>query len=153
MNRAERRRQQKAEAKTYQMSRYDVAYFTGYNKGLEDTAYKQVGTTIQVYTTAMMATLHNEFGFGKKRMARAMEYFQTTVQRFYDDRSIEPKVRAYITKQIGIDPDDFTGAKKMMIRDEIDAIKEMGTVKMPKLTKDEAKAAARAIAEEIEAWE
>lgn len=148
MNRAERRRKQKAEGKTYALTGHDLAYRQGYQEGMMDAAYEQVGITIRIYTTAIMATLYNECGFGKKRMTRVLDHFTATIRRLYDDKSIEPRLREYVIQKTGIDPDDYTGSRKIDTIREIRAQKGMAPVVKP----EEAAAVAEMVAKEIEGW-
>lgn len=149
MNRAERRRQQKVQGKQYALTGHDLAYRQGYAEGMQDAAYEQVGNTIRIYTTAIMATLYNECGFGKIRMRRVLDHFTATIQRLYDDRSIEPQLRKYVTEKTGIDPDDYTGNRRLDIIQKIREQKGMAPVFKP----EEAAIVAEMIAKDIEGWE
>ena len=149
MNRAERRRKEKAEGKVYALTGHDLAYRQGYAEGIQDAAYERVANTVRVFTTAMMATLYNECGYGKKRMLRVMEHFSATANRMYYDRTVEPKLRQYVIDKTGVNPDDWTGCRKLDVIGEIREQRGMA----PIVSKQEAAAIAEMVGKEIEGWE
>lgn len=134
LTRADYRRLMKEQDKVHVMTKSEEQYWRGYETGKAQAAQLQVGNTIRIYTTAVMCFLIDEMGFGRKRVERAMSHLYATFLDLHDDMSREPKLRAYVKIRTGLDPDDWTGARKIDIAQEVEK-----TVAARLITREEAR--------------
>ena len=128
MNRAERRRIEKAQAKTHVVTRSQDMYNKGFEAGMHQGILKESGMTTRLFTTAMAAVLHDEFGFGRKRLQIVLEQVASTLEAMQWDKDHEKKARAWIKKETGVDLDDYTGGRVIELRDELQKMYDMGKV-------------------------
>lgn len=120
LSRADYRRLMKQAEKVHVMTKSEEQYQRGYEAGKAQSAQIEIGNTVRIYTTAVMCMLIDEYGFGRKRLEKAMSHMYATLVDLYNDHSREPKLRAYIHKRTGMNPDDWTGARSVDIAKEIE---------------------------------
>lgn len=128
MNRAERRREQKAKAKVHIMTRDDIMYDKGLRAGLMEGMKMESGQSVRLMTTALAAVLHREYGFGTKRLHDVLTHVAGTLESFQDDLDRERRAREWILKETNLDLDDYTGARILELRDEMQKSYDMGTI-------------------------
>lgn len=125
MNRAERRRLEKAQAKTYTVTHDDMMYEKGFQHGVHVGILRETGMATRLYTTCMAAVLHDEFGFGKQRLIRVLEHVSATLQAVQGDLDHEKKMRDWIKRECDVDLDDYTGARVIDLREEMQTMHDM----------------------------
>lgn len=128
MNRAERRREQKAKAKVHVMTRDDLMYDKGLRAGMIEGMKMESGMTVRLMTTALAAVLHREYGFGTKRLDMVLAHVAATLESYQGDQDRERRTREWIRKETGLDLDDYTGARILELRDEMQKSYDMGTI-------------------------
>lgn len=128
MNRAERRREAKAKAKVHVMTRDDLMYDKGLRAGMIEGMKMESGMTVRLMTTALAAVLHREYGFGTKRLDMVLAHVAATLESYQGDQDRERRTREWIRKETGLDLDDYTGARILELRDEMQKSYDMGTV-------------------------
>lgn len=120
LSRADYRRLMKQAEKVHVMTKSEEQYWRGYEAGKAQGAQIEIGNTVRIYTTAVMCFLIDEMGFGRKRVNRAMSHLYATFLDLHEDLSREPKLREYVKRRTGLDPDDWTGARSVDIAKEIE---------------------------------
>lgn len=128
MNRAERRREQRAKSKVHVITRDDLMYDKGLRAGLLEGMKLESGQSVRLMTTALAAVLHREYGFGTKRLHDVLTHVAATLESYQDDQDRERRTRAWILKETGLDLDDYTGARILELRDEMQRNYDMGTI-------------------------
>lgn len=128
MNRAERRREAKAKAKVHVMTRDDLMYDKGLRAGMLEGMKMESGMTVRLMTTALAAVLHREYGFGTKRLDMVLAHVAATLESYQGDQDRERRTREWIRKETGLDLDDYTGARILELRDEMQKSYDMGTI-------------------------
>lgn len=128
MNRAERRREAKAKAKVHVMTRDDLMYDKGLRAGMIEGMKMESGMTVRLMTTALAAVLHREYGFGTKRLDMVLAHVAATLESYQGDQDRERRTREWIRKETGLDLDDYTGARILELRDEMQKSYDMGTI-------------------------
>lgn len=126
MNRAERRRLEKAKAKVHIFTHDDMMFQKGFDAGIKEGLRKESGMTTRLFTTSMAAVLHDEFGFGKQRLERVLAHVSATLEATEDNLEHEKKMRDWIKKECDIDLDDYTGGRTIELRDELQKMYNMG---------------------------
>lgn len=128
MNRAERRRIEKAQNKVRVMTHDDMMYDKGFRAGLKEGMLKELGMSTRLFTSCMAAVLHDEFGFGKKRLERVLEHVSATLESIEGNLEHERKIREWIKRECDVNLDDYTGGRNLDLRDEIQELYDMGKV-------------------------
>ena len=128
MNRAERRRIEKAQNKVRVMTHDDMMYDKGFRAGLKEGMLKESGMSTRLFTSCMAAVLHDEFGFGKKRLERVLEHVSATLESIEGNLEHERKIREWIKRDCDVNLDDYTGGRNLDLRDEIQELYDMGKV-------------------------
>lgn len=128
MNRAERRREQKARSKVHVMTRDDLMYDKGLRAGLMEGMKMEAGQSVRLMTTALAAVLHREYGFGTKRLHDVLTHVSGTLESFQNDLDREKRARAWILKETKLDLDDYTGARIIELREDMQRAYDMGKV-------------------------
>lgn len=128
MNRAERRREQKAKSKVHVMTRDDLMYDKGLRAGLMEGMKLEAGQSVRLMTTALAAVLHREYGFGTKRLHEVLSHVAGTLESFQNDSDRERRAREWILKETHLDLDDYTGARIIELREEMQKEYDMGKV-------------------------
>lgn len=129
MNRAERRRIEKAKGKVHTMTHEALMYDKGFRDGMKEGIRSESGMTTRLFTTCLSAVLHDEFGFGRKRLETVLEHVTATLESIRDDKEHERKIREWIKAETGIDLDDYTGGRTIDLRDELQTYYDMGIKK------------------------
>ena len=127
MNRAERRRIEKAKAKTHVVSRSEALAAAAYQRGLEEGKRLGSGIAVRTMTTSAAAILNHEFGFGKIRLDRFLNQMYYTLLTIRNDNSREKRMREWVNGRTGLDLDDYTGARCLDARNEIEKMARLGT--------------------------
>ena len=145
MNRAERRRQQKRDAKAektanHTMTQYEMGYYDGYEAGKNQAMFELAGYCTRVYTTAVVAVIRSELKFAKIRMSRFLKLLQAQLEDILQGVVSEKKLREWIKKDIGLDLDEFTGSRRLDIMNEGKQEYLMHVVGVPVLGAEERKA-------------
>ena len=86
------------------------------------------GMTVRLMTTALAAVLHREYGFGTKRLDMVLAHVAATLESYQGDQDRERRTREWIRKETGLDLDDYTGARILELRDEMQKSYDMGTI-------------------------
>lgn len=128
MNRAERRRIEKAQSKTHVITHSQEMYEKGFTDGMRQGVLRESGMTTRLFTTAMAAVLHHEYGFGKKRLDMVLMQVCSTLGTIKDDLDRERRMREWIKRETGIDLDDYTGCRQIDLRQELQDYYDMGRV-------------------------
>ena len=128
MNRAERRREQKAKSKVHIMTRDDMMYDKGLRVGMTEGIKMESGRSVRMMTTAVAAVLHRDFGYGAVRLDRILTHVSATLSTIQDDADREKRMREWILKETGLDLDDYTGARTMDLREEMQREYDMGII-------------------------
>lgn len=128
MNRAERRRQQKASQKVHIMTRDDIMYDKGLRAGMMEGMKMESGQSVRLMTTALAAVLHREYGFGTKRLDAVLNHVAFTLESFRDDLDRERRAREWIKKNTGLDLDDYTGGRVIELREQLQAEYDAGQI-------------------------
>lgn len=128
MNRAERRREQKAKSKVHIMTRDDIMYDKGLRVGLMEGMKLEAGQSVRLMTTALAAVLHREYGFGTKRLHEVLSHVSGTLESFQQDSDRERRAREWILKETKLDLDDYTGGRIIELREEMQKQYDMGKV-------------------------
>lgn len=128
MNRAERRRQEKAKAKVHVMTRDDLMYDKGLRAGLMEGMKLEAGQSVRLMTTALAAVLHREYGFGTRRLHEVLSHVSGTLMTFQEDLDRERRAREWILKETKLDLDDYTGARIIELREEMQKNYDMGII-------------------------
>lgn len=128
MNRAERRRDAKAKAKVHVMTRDDLMYDKGLRAGMIEGMKMESGMTVRLMTTALAAVLHREYGFGTKRLDMVLAHVAATLESYQGDQDRERRTREWIRRETGLDLDDYTGARILELRDEMQKSYDMGVI-------------------------
>lgn len=128
MNRAERRRQQKASQKVHIMTRDDLMYDKGLRAGMMEGIKMESGQSVRLMTTAMAVVLHREFGFGANRLYRLLDHVAWTLESFQEDNDRERRGREWIKDKTGLDLDDFTGGRVIELREQLQAEYDAGQI-------------------------
>lgn len=129
MNRAERRRIEKAKSKVHVVTKSQDMYNNAFLAGMKQGILEESGMTARMFVTVMAAVLHDEFGFGEKRLRRILEHIGATLEAINWDSDHERKLRQWIQKETGIDLDDYTGGRTIELRKELQEMYDMGVVK------------------------
>lgn len=129
MNRAERRREQKAKSKVHVITRDDLMYDKGLRAGLMEGMKLEAGQSVRLMTTALAAVLHREYGFGTKRLHDVLSHVAGTLESFQNDSDRERRAREWILKETHLDLDDYTGARIIELREEMQKNYDMGVIK------------------------
>lgn len=126
MNRAERRRLEKAQNKTHTITHDDMMFQKGFEAGMKEGIRKESGMSTRLFTTCMAAVLHDEFGFGRARLDRILQHVSATLENVNGNLQHEKKMRDWIKKETGIDLDDYTGGRMIDLREELQTLYDMG---------------------------
>ena len=127
MNRAERRRIEKAKAKTHVFTRTEALQEDAFMKGLAEGKKIGSGLAIRVMTTAASAVLNHEYGLGRMRLEKFLEQLYYTILTIRDDYGREKRMRDWVKQRTGIDLDDYTGARILDTTDEANRMAKLGT--------------------------
>lgn len=128
VNRAERRRQEKAKSKVHIMTRDDIMYDKGLRAGLMEGMKMEAGQSVRLMTTALAAVLHREYGFGTRRLHEVLSHVAGTLESFQNDSDRERRAREWIKKETHLDLDDYTGARIIELREEMQKEYDMGVI-------------------------
>lgn len=128
MNRAERRRIEKAKSKVRILTHDDMMYDKGFQAGIKEGILKESGLTTRLFTSCMAAVLHDEFGFGRIRLQRVLEHVSATLESVQGDMEHEKKIREWIMRETNVNLDDYTGGRTIDLREDIQEMYNMGQV-------------------------
>lgn len=128
MNRAERRREQKFKTKVRVMTHDDMMYEKGLRAGLQEGIRLEAGRTTRILTTAVVAVLHREFGFGTRRIDRMLRHLSWMLETIEQDVTREPRYREWLKKELGLDLDDYTGGRDMDLRERLQKEYDLGVL-------------------------
>lgn len=126
MNRAERRRIEKAKNKIRIVTHDDMMYQKGFEAGMKQGIIRESGMSTRLFATCLAAVLHDEFGFGKSRLEKVLIHVSATLEAMQANQDHERKIREWIKKECGIDLDDFTGGRTIELRERIQKEYDMG---------------------------
>lgn len=126
MNRAERRRIQKAQEKVHVVTHDDMMFEKGFQVGLRQGILKESGLSTRMLITSTALILHREFGFGKTRLERVLRHISDTLETIQDDPDREKRMRAWIKEKLDVDLDDYTGGRMIELREELQDLYDMG---------------------------
>lgn len=128
MNRAERRREQKAKSKVRIVTHDDMMYDKGLRTGMREGILMEAGRSTRILTTAIVAVLHREFGFGPQRIDRMLRHLSWMLETIEADVTREPRYRMWLKKELGLDLDDYTGGRDMDLRDRLQTEYDLGVL-------------------------
>lgn len=128
MNRAERRREQKAREKVHVMTRDDMMYDKGFRAGMVEGIRTEAGQGARMMTTCIATILNREFGFGARRLDKALSHMNYMLETFQGHTEREEEARKWILKKTGLDLDDYTGARILELRDEMQKEYDKGKI-------------------------
>lgn len=116
MGRPEERRMKKfqekeAKREARKLTSYEKAYQMGYQQGYSEGIHFSSAYGLRLYATSFIASLVDEYGFGKVRIERLMKMVQATLEDVKDDLPREEKLRNWIKKKTGVVLDDWTGCR------------------------------------------
>ena len=126
MNRAERRRNQKAKEKVHVITHDDMMFDKGFRMGMAEGIRTAAGEGARMMTTCIATILNREFGFGAQRLDRALLHMTYMLETFQGHQEREVKARMWIKDRTGLDLDDYTGARIFELRDEMQRLYDMG---------------------------
>ncbi len=101
---AEDKKQSRAPQTAYEKA-HEKGFITGYHEGVKYGS----ADMIRLCTTAFIATVKNELGFGKVRLERMLDMFGETIKQCQVEKDHEPYMRRYFLEKLGIDLDRWTG--------------------------------------------
>ena len=110
------------------MTHDDMMFDKGLRMGMEEGIRMESGRSVRMMTTAVAAVLHRDFGYGHLRLDRVLCHVSATLSTIQEDTDRERRMREWIRKETGLDLDDYTGARTMDLREEMQREYDMGII-------------------------
>ena len=119
------------------MTHDDLMFDKGMRTGIQEGIRLECGRSVRLMTTAAVAVLNREFGFGHDRIERFLCHISWMLETIQNDSSREPRYREWLGERLGLDLDDFTGGRDIELRERLQKEYDLGILTGAKETERE----------------